>query len=141
MEKRFVTSMRVRVGDLNYGGHLANDKYLLYFHEARVRFFSELGVHEADIGNAIGLTQVEAFVSYQGEAFLADHLDITVWVSEFSRVRFKTEYVIHRPVDNKQIASGYTILAAYNYQSRRPERIPSTFKFKVEQYQVLTSSP
>jgi acyl-CoA thioesterase FadM len=30
----------VRVGDINYGGHLGNDKYLLLFHDARLAYLA-----------------------------------------------------------------------------------------------------
>jgi hypothetical protein len=32
MLRRFSTRLTVRVGDINYGGHLGNDKFLLYFY-------------------------------------------------------------------------------------------------------------
>jgi len=43
MGRRFLIRLGVRVGDINYGGHLGNDKFLLFFHGARLNFFSELG--------------------------------------------------------------------------------------------------
>jgi acyl-CoA thioester hydrolase len=125
--KTFITTLQVRVGDLNYGGHLANDRYLLFFHEARVRFLTQLGLSEADIGDGVGLTQVEAFISYQGEAFLGDQLQVSLSFGEFSRIRFRVDYIVSRPADKKQIAAGYTILAAFDYVQRRPVRIPASF--------------
>jgi acyl-CoA thioesterase FadM len=36
----FRTRLRVRVDDVNYGGHLGNDAVLTLCHEARIRFFT-----------------------------------------------------------------------------------------------------
>ncbi len=132
----FYTELQVRVGDLNYGGHLGNDKFLLYFHEARVRYFQALGVSEADIGDGVSLTQTEAYIAYKGEAFLGDVLSIGVRIDEFSRARFRVNFSIIRPTDEKLIATGYTILAAFDYRTRKPQRIPQSFKEKVLAYQA-----
>jgi len=132
----FHTELQVRVGDLNYGGHLGNDKFLLYFHEARVRYFQALGVTEADIGDGVSLTQTEAYVAYKGEAFLGDVLSIGVHIDEFSRTRFRVNFSITRPRDEKLIATGHTVLAAFDYHSHKPQRIPESFKEKVLAYQT-----
>ncbi len=35
--KIFKTNFAVRIGDINYGGHMGNDKFLLIFHDARLK--------------------------------------------------------------------------------------------------------
>ena len=37
----FATELEVRVGDVNYGGHLGNDALLGLLHEARIRFLGK----------------------------------------------------------------------------------------------------
>ena len=132
----FKTRLGIRVSDVNYGGHLANERVLGYFHEARVRYLEVLELSEIDIGDQVSLTQTEAFVSYKGEGFLGDDLEISVIIGEFSRARFKVEYEISRPLDQKLIATGYTILAGFNYQTKRPQRIPQSFKNAVNEFQT-----
>jgi len=61
----------VRIGDINYGGHLGNDKYLLLFHDARLAYLAGLGASEKDIGGGAGLIMSEAHVRFQAEVFLA----------------------------------------------------------------------
>ena len=132
----FKTTIKVRVTDINYGGHLANDTVLSYFHEARIRYLNELGVSEIDIGEQVSLTQTEAYVSYKGEGFLGDELVVSVHIGDFSRARFKVNYHIWKKVDNKPVAEGFVTLAAFNYQTKRPQRIPQGFKDAVEKYQT-----
>ena len=131
----FATRLKVRVSDINYGGHLANERVLGYFHEARVRYLEVLGLSEVDIGGQVSLTQTEAFVSYKGEGFLGDDLEIAASIIEFSRARFKIEYEIVRPFDQKLIATGYTVLAGFDYQTKRAQRIPQSFKNAVNEFQ------
>ena len=53
----FKTTLRVRVDDVNYGGHLGNDSVLTLCQEARVRFFKELDQGELDLfGSPIIMT-------------------------------------------------------------------------------------
>ncbi|NOY57867.1 MAG: acyl-CoA thioesterase [Calditrichaeota bacterium] len=131
----FQTKLTVRVGDMNYGGHLANDKTLLYFHEARIRYFRELGITEGNIGDDVALTQTEAYINYTGEAFCGDELLIKVQIDNITRARFKVNYEITRIGDEKSIATGYTVLAGFDYSSKKLKRIPQSFRDKVTKFQ------
>lgn len=44
----FQTALTVQVGDVNYGGHLANDAVLRLCHEVRMRWLATLGWSEMD---------------------------------------------------------------------------------------------
>lgn len=133
-QERFSTEMAVRVTDLNYGAHLANDTVLSFFHEARVRYLAALGVNEADIGDETSLTQTEAHIEYKNEAFLGDVLTVFVWIDDIARVRFRVNYDIVRERDGKHIATGYVILAGFDYDSRRPKRIPESFRERIQHF-------
>ena len=135
--QKFITHLAIRVYDLNYGGHLANDRVLSLFHEARVQYLSALGVSESDIGDGVALTQTEAYVAYKGEGLLGDQLVISVWIDNFSRTRFRVNYNVVRQKDEKAIAAGYTVLAAFDYAARKPKRIPELFKHKVSEFQEI----
>ena len=127
-DKPFTTQMTVRVGDVNYGGHLGNDTVLLYFQEARVRFLAHLGLSEMNIGDGISITQIESFVQYKAEAFMGEILTITVVPQEAGKLKFKLAFKIERDKDNKLIAQGYTEHAGFDYTARRLAKIPETFQ-------------
>ncbi|MBN1347828.1 acyl-CoA thioesterase [candidate division KSB1 bacterium] len=124
---KFHTTMRVRIGDINYGGHMSNDRYLLYFHDARIRFLESLGFSEADIGEGAGMIMLEAFVSYKAQVFLGDQLRIGVCLCDIGGVRFKIEYLVERCSDDKCVAKGYTKMAAFDYARRKVCKIPPAF--------------
>jgi len=132
----FYTTLPVQIGDVNYGGHAGNDKYLLFFHEARLRYFRELGVTEADIGDGVSLTQVEAHIVYKNEAFYGDELVIGVKITDISRASFKVEYFISRKSDDAVIGNGYTVLAGFDYRTHRLKKIPASFVDKVSARQA-----
>ncbi len=128
----YETEMAVRVGDLNYGAHLANDKFLLYFHEARVRFLDSIGLSEMDIGEGVSLTQVEAHIEYKSQVFLADRLVIALHIEIISRTRFKVVYEMRNKTTDQLTATGYTVLAGFNYKTGKPCRIPESFQKSVK---------
>jgi acyl-CoA thioester hydrolase len=118
----------VRIGDINYGGHLGNDKYLLLFHDARLAYLAGLGATEKDIGGGIGLIMSEAHVRFQAEIFLGDELEVSVLPRDVQASRFTLDYQVTRVGDGADAASGYTTLVAFDYGRRKVTRLPATFQ-------------
>ena len=71
----FKTRLRVRVDDINYGGHLGNDAVLTLCHEARIRFFTAIGHSEMSLFGR-GIIMTDAMISYRSEGNLGDEIDI-----------------------------------------------------------------
>ena len=53
--KKISTHYKVRIADINYGGHMGNDKALFIFHEARINFLDYFGYSEASISDDVGI--------------------------------------------------------------------------------------
>ena len=45
----FETDIKVRISDINYGGHLGNDSVMSLIHEARLRFLEKYGYTELNV--------------------------------------------------------------------------------------------
>ena len=118
----------VRVGDINYGGHMGNDRYLLLFHDARLAFLASLGASEKDIGGGTSLIMSEAHLRFQAEVFLGDELEVSVRPQDVKTGRFDLEYEVTRVGDGAVVASGRTAMAAFDYARRRVTRLPKPFQ-------------
>ena len=131
-ERAFAEAFRarypVRVGDINYGGHLGNDKYLLLFHDARLAFLASLGASEKDIGGGTSMIMSEAHLRFQAQAFLGDELEVSVRPRDVMASRFTLDYEVTRIGDGAGVASGYTVLAAFDYAMQRVTRLPKAFQ-------------
>ena len=79
----FSTEEKIRITDLNYGNHLANDSILSIIHEARVRFLESMHLSEKDIFG-VGLILSDSVIIYKSEAFYGNTLKIDVAVEDFS---------------------------------------------------------
>ena len=131
-ERAFAEAFRarypVRVGDINYGGHLGNDKYLLLFHDARLAFLASLGASEKDIGGGTSMIMSEAHLRFQAQAFLGDELEVSVRPRDVMASRFTLDYEVTRIGDGAGVASGYTVLAGFDYAMHRVTRLPKAFQ-------------
>lgn len=132
----FRTEITVGIGDINYGGHLSNDKYLVIFQEARLRYLKQFGFSEMDIGENTSLIMSEAHVNFRAEAFWNEHLDVFVRISDLDKTRFMFEYLIKKMADKEiVVATGSTKMVAFDYQRRKVCRLPDVFAQKISDFE------
>ncbi len=129
----FRTSLVVRITDLNYGGHLGNDRLLALLHEARVAFLADHGWTEHDCAGT-GLIMTDAAVQYRGEAFAGDRLTIEVATGEPARTGFRFFYRITRHRDDALIAVAETGMACFDYDRRRVAPLPEVVHSLCEEH-------
>jgi acyl-CoA thioesterase FadM len=133
MDSVFTAEYIVTIGDINYGGHLGNDRSLVIFHDARFRFLQSLGFSEMDIGQGRGIIVVEASVRFLQEVFVHDRLETRVWLTECEGPRLPFQYEVKRKADGKTVLTGTTMLLAFDYQARKVVRVPALFLEKYRQ--------
>jgi acyl-CoA thioesterase FadM len=117
----------VRTTDLNYGGHLGNDRLLALIHEARVGFLAARGWTELDCGGA-SLIMADAAIVYEGEAFAGDMLRIEVAVGSPTGTGFRLYHRVTRPRDAAAIAVVETGMVCFDYRERRPRALPEAVR-------------
>lgn len=117
--------------DINYGGHVGNERALLFFQFSRMAFFESLGFTELDLGDGIGVIQKNGYVEYNKELFLNDEIEIRITKVEIEKINFTCHYEIYNNSGEKVI-NGYTMLVCYDYAAKKIKRVPQGFKDKVE---------
>ena len=131
----FQFAYRVGVADINYGGHVANSAVLNFFQDARIAYLATLGPYtEIDLGGC-GIIMPEAHVYFRKEMFLGDQLSIGVKSRELKRSSWMMEYRIER--DSELTAEGETPLLCFNYQTRKPCRIPVAIRSALTDFERL----
>jgi acyl-CoA thioester hydrolase len=123
----FATEMTVRTTDLNYGGHLGNDRLLALIHEARVAFLASHGWSELDCGG-VSLILGDTAIVYQAEGFAGDLLQLEVAAGQPTRCGFRLFYRVTRPADGKSIALVENGMVCFDYEARRIARLPDPVK-------------
>jgi acyl-CoA thioester hydrolase len=125
----FSTSMPVRISDINYGNHLANDALLSIIHEARLQFLNSLGYSELDVAG-VGIIMGDVAIIYKTQAYYGDTLKIEMAVSGFSRKSCDFFYRITKD-DDKIVALCKTGIVFFDYNQGKPVSIPGQFVDKI----------
>jgi Predicted thioesterase len=125
----FSTELTVRIGDINYGGHLGNDAVLSLIHEARVQFLNHYNYTELDIEGA-GIIMADSVVVYKMEGFHGDTLVVEVAVGEFQNVSCDLLYRMTNKDTGKEIARAKTGIVFYDYRSKKTMSVPAKFREK-----------
>ena len=125
----FSTIIPVRITDLNYGNHLANDKVLSIIHEARIQFFQHYGYSELDFAG-VSVIMGDVAIEYKNQAFYGDELLIEIGVQDFSRVSFDIIYKIS--TKDKLIAKAKTGIVTFDYQQNKVVEVPQKIKVLFE---------
>lgn len=127
MKTPFIAPYTVTIADINYGGHLGNDRALLIFQEARIRFLENFGLSEANLGEGKGLVVVEAGCRYLREVFLHDELEVRVVLGEVAGKKATLEYAVVRRGDGQEVITGFTAILAFDYALRKVAALPEPF--------------
>ena len=123
----FSTDIPLRIGDINYGGHLGHDSVLSLTHEARVRFLKKYGFSEKNIFGS-GLIISDAAIVYKSEAFYGEIMKIEIAISEFNKYGFDLIYRISEKKSKREVARVKTGMVFFNYKKRKIARVPPKFK-------------
>jgi acyl-CoA thioester hydrolase len=119
------TKLRVRVEEVNYGGHLGNDSVLTLCHEARIRFFKEIGHSEMDLFGR-GIIMTDAMVVYRAEANLGDELEISLYLNDIGKRGFDLYYLLE--CGDREIARVKTGIAFFDYPRHKIATCPQEFR-------------
>lgn len=122
----FAAELRVRITDINYGGHMGNDSLLGLLHEARVRFLAHFGLKELDIFG-LGLIMADSVIVYKSEAFPGEVLKIAVAVVDFNKYGCDFVYRVTEQASGREVARAKTGVVFFDYRNRAVQAVPSAF--------------
>ncbi len=120
---------KVTAVDINYGGHVGNERFLLFAQETRIAFLNTLGQSETSFG-PYGLILAEAHIEYLSELFEGEELSIELSITNPSRVAFECYYQIKTTRAEKEIKAAVikTNMICFDYKERKVKSIPEEIK-------------
>ena len=121
----FKTTLPVRITDLNYGNHLANDRVLSLIHEARVQFLNHFGWNEMNL-DGVGIIMADVGIEYKNQAYYNDQIEIAISVGDFTRVSFDIFYEMS--CNDKLIAKVKTGIVTFDYATNKVVEVPESVK-------------
>lgn len=125
----FQCEIPVRITDINYGGHVGNDRILSLIHEARMRWLQQYGYTEMNLAGC-GLIMADAGIEFKTEIFYGDALFISVAVGEITRIGFELFYKLEKEsAGQKTIAAlAKTGMICYDYEAKKITGVPEELR-------------
>lgn len=118
----YETEYKVIVSDINYGGHMGNERALIIFQQTRMEWLNSIGYDETNIEGK-GMIQLESHVYYLKEIFLGKILRCRITNIEPEKITFNINYEIINQKGETAI-KGSTKMAVFDYEKKRVSRIP-----------------
>lgn len=129
----FETEIKVRITDLNYGGHVGNDTILGIMHEGRMQYLHNLGYqNETDAIEGKGLIQTDAAIVYMSETFYGETLLVEIAANDFNKYGFDFVYKLRKAGSLIEVARGKTGVVCFDYKTRKISSLPESFKQKLQ---------
>lgn len=129
----FSTNIRIRITDLNYGGHVGNDSFLSLIHEARQQFLNSHGYAELAI-EGFGLIMSDMQIEFKKELNFSDEVTVSVAANGFDTYGFDIFYLLELiSADHKiLVAKAKTGMLLYDYANRKLIQVPEIVKDKLK---------
>jgi acyl-CoA thioester hydrolase len=128
----FKTDIKIQIGDINYGGHVGNERYLIFAQESRMLFLNTMGYSEIKFG-PYGLVVAEAAIEYFAELFHGDLITISISIDNINRVAFDCYYKIETVKNDKVIIAALlkTNMVCFDYIERKVKSIPDDIRIQL----------
>ena len=129
---KFSMPLTVRVSEINYRNHVSYHNYLLYFQEARIGYFNQLGCTEKDI-YGVGMVVSEVTCQYKRQLFLGDVIRVSCGMTKVEPKMFQLGYQIEKA--GAVCALGSTTNLCYDYALERVVPLPDAFIEAIRLYE------
>ncbi len=119
-EPLFTATIKVRIGDINYGGHVGNDAILSIVHEARMQMLASKGYTEMNAGGN-SMIMADVMIAYKSESFYGEELAVRVFAEELTNISFDLLYHISTVRGGKlvDVAHAKTGMICFDYETRK----------------------
>ena len=135
---RYYHPIEVRYGDLDPQGHVNNARYLTYMEQARISYIQQLGLWQGDSFLDVGVILADAQVTFMESIQYGQPLRVGVRVSRLGVKSLTMEYQIEDAGDGRALATGATVLVAYDYRRGRSLPLPDDWRRILTEYEMLS---
>jgi acyl-CoA thioester hydrolase len=132
-EYNYYYPIEVRYGDLDPQGHVNNAKYLTYMEQARVGYIRRLGVWKGDSFLDIGIILAEARVTFRSPILFGMDVRVGVRVTKLGNKSLTMEYRVENGPAGMELATGQSVLVAYDYRSAQTIPIPGEWRTAIRE--------
>ena len=137
---RFSYPIEVRYADLDPQRHVNNATLFSYLEQARARYLQHLGLWNGEDFDRIGIIIAEASAAFKAPIAYTDRVTVELGVTRLGVKSFDVEYRV-RDSDDRELATGRTVIVTYDYQKGKSIAIPAEWRRTVAQFEGLDETP
>lgn len=117
----------VRITDINYGGHVGNDKYLSFLHEARMAWLAKYGYTELSFAGT-GLILSQAVIEYKKELYYGDTIRVQLQATNPVKYGFDLYFCILLQTNDEAViaAKAMKTMLCYDYNTKGLVTLPQS---------------
>jgi acyl-CoA thioester hydrolase len=134
---RFYHPIEVRYGDLDPQGHLNNARYLTYLEQARIHYIKHLGLWQGGSFLNIGVILADAHITFRASVQFGQAVQVGVRVARLGNKSLDMEYCMEDAETGEELATGSTVLVAYDYQKQETIPIPEGWRETIRYFEGL----
>lgn len=128
-----LTTIPVRISDINYGNHLGNDSVLSIIHEARMQLLAQWDYDELHCGG-VALIMADVMIAYKSEAYYGNLLHAEVYVAELEERSFDLLYRLYRREGERtiEVAHAKTGMVTFDYEAKKIVPVGEALKKRLQ---------
>ena len=131
--------MEVRYGDLDPQGHLNNAKFLTYFEQARVHYFTQLGLFSKDQSFMdIGVIIADIHIRYRAPVLWGMPVKVGVRTAKIGGKSITLEQSIVHETSGQLYADGTVVMVTFDYRNHKTMSVPENWREKLTQFEDLS---
>ncbi len=131
---RFSHPIEVRYADLDPQRHVNNATLFSYLEQTRAKYLQHLGLWDGTHFDGIGIIVAEASASFKAPIDYTDEVIVEAGVTRLGTKSFEFDYLV-RSVDGRTLATGRTVLVAYDYRQGRSLPIPDEWRRRITSFE------
>lgn len=137
-EFRFFHPIEVRYADIDAQRHVNNAHYFTYMEQARVKYVEHLDLWSGKDFDNIGFILAEQSCSYKAPIAYSQRVHVGVRTAHLGRKSFEIIYTFRDNDSEAEMATGRTVLVAYDYRVGQSIPIPENWRQILITYEGLT---
>jgi acyl-CoA thioester hydrolase len=135
---RFYIPIEVRYSDLDPQGHVTNARYLNFMEQARVSYIRHLELWDGGSFLNIGIILADAHVTFKEPILWGQEVRVGMRISRLGNKSMDSLYRIEDAQIGKELASGSSVLVAYDYHIGSTILIPDTWRKVITEFEQLS---
>ena len=131
----FYYPIQIRYGDLDPQRHLNNAHTLILIEQARTAYLVKLGLWDGKDFDRLGLIVADVHVSYKAPVSLLQQVQVGVRVARIGTKSLVMEYALEDAATQQVLATGETIMVAFDYPTNQSIPVPQDWREKIHQFE------